>query len=61
MLHEQYSPPPIPRDSLMIDVIDEYLSLNGVINVAYEKRTNQNYQIGSEQWQQIKGFYRMVA
>jgi len=60
-LHEKYSPPIMPRDSLMIDVIDEYLSLNGVIDVVYEKKTNQTYQIETEQWQSLKGLYRTAV
>ncbi len=61
LLHERYSAPVIPRDSLMIDVIDEYLSLNGVIDVVREKRTNETYQIEMNQWESIKGVYRVAA
>ena len=53
-LHERYSAPIMPRDGLMIDVIDEYLSLNGVIDVVREKRTNETYEILPEQWNLIR-------
>jgi hypothetical protein len=53
-LHERYRSPVVPRRELMIDVLDEYLALNGVINCVYEKRTNQTYQITAEQWARIR-------
>lgn len=54
-LHERYSHPIVPKTSLMIDVVDEYLALNGVIDLVSEKRTNQTYQITAEQWQRMRG------
>jgi predicted protein tyrosine phosphatase len=59
-LHYRFTPPVIPRTELMIDVLDEYLALNGVINCVREKKTNETYQIQPDQWQQIRGAYKGV-
>jgi len=56
-LHDNFSPPKQPTDLVMIDVIEEYLSLNGVIDCVRERKTNETYQIEPEQWQQIRGGY----
>ncbi len=61
VLHDRYSGPPMPRDALMIEVVDEYLFMNGVIDVVRESKTCETYQIEPSQWQSIKGLYRMVA
>jgi predicted protein tyrosine phosphatase len=53
-LHNRFKPPVVPRTELMIDVLDEYLALKGVINCVYEKRTNQTYQITPDQWARIR-------
>lgn len=57
-LHERYSAPRVPTDIAMIDVVEEYLSLYGVIDVVREKRTHETYQIESGTWQNIKSQYR---
>lgn len=57
-LHERYSAPRVPTDTQMIDVVEEYLSLYGVIDVVREKRTHETYQIESGTWQNIKSQYR---
>ena len=49
-LHREYSPPKQPNRHLMIDVIEEYLSLNGIIDVVNEHRTCDTYQLTAEQW-----------
>lgn len=59
-LHNRYTPPVTPRTELMIDVLDEYLALNGVINCVYEKKTNEVYEIHEEQWQLIRESYKGV-
>ena len=56
-LHERYSAPVMPKDIQMIDVVEEYLSLNGVIDVVKEHRTSEIYQIESGTWQNIKSQY----
>lgn len=56
--HDRFAPPKMPTDIVMIDYIEEYLDVNGVIECVYEKRTNQSYQIGSDTWQNIKSQYR---
>lgn len=57
-LHERYSAPRVPTDIQMIDVVEEYLSLYGVIDVVREKRTHETYQIELGTWQNIKSQYR---
>lgn len=57
-LHERYSAPRVPTDIQMIDCVEEYLSLYGVIDVVREKRTHETYQIESGTWQNIKSQYR---
>lgn len=60
-LHERFDSPRVPNDTLMIDVVEEYLSLNGAIDCVREKRTQETYQIQEEEWQMIKGLYRRAA
>lgn len=57
-LHNRFTPPVIPRTELMIDVLDEYLALNGVINCVREKKTNEIYQIQPEHWQVIRATFK---
>lgn len=57
-LHDDYNPPIMPKDTQMIEVVDEYLATYGVINCVREAKTNQVYQIQPEQWQLIRGLYR---
>lgn len=56
-LHHVYDAPPVPPDALMIDVVEEYLALNGVIECVKEKQTRQTYRIQPEEWQHIKKGY----
>ena len=53
-LHEDYDPPKTPSLNAMIDVVEEYLFMNGVIDVIRESKTNEMYQLNSEQWQNIR-------
>lgn len=57
-LHERFSSPRVPTELQMIDCVEEYLALNGVIDVVREKRTCDTYQIESDTWQNIKSQYR---
>ncbi len=57
-LHEQFDAPKRPHDSLMIEVLDDYLVMNGVIECIREKQTRQTYQIQPEEWRHIKRGYR---
>lgn len=59
-LHRRFTGPPVPRTELMIDVLDEYIALNGVINCVREKRTSDVYQIEPNQWQVIRESYKGV-
>ena len=52
-LHEKFSAPIMLRDALMIDVVDEYLALHGVIDCVRESRTHETYQLNVEQWSAI--------
>lgn len=54
-LHERYSAPIMPSDFLMIDVVEEYLCMNGIIDVVCEQKTNEHYQVTSHQWDRIIG------
>lgn len=56
-LHERFSAPRMPKDIAMIDCVEEYLSLHGVIDVVREKRTHETYQIESDTWQNIISQY----
>lgn len=47
-----------PSDSLMIEVVDDYLMMNGVIVCVKEHRTCSTYQIQPEEWRHIKKGYR---
>lgn len=53
-LHYRFTGPVMPREGLMIDVLDEYVALNGVLDFVSEKRTSQTYQLMPEQWQEIR-------
>lgn len=52
-LHYRYTGPVLPRRELMIDVMDEYVALHGVLDFVSEKRTSQTYQLSEEQYQNI--------
>ena len=56
-LHHDFDAPRRPRDSLMIEVIDDYLVMNGVIECIREKQTRQTYSIQPEEWRHIKRGY----
>lgn len=53
-LHYRFTGPVMPKEGLMIDVLDEYVALNGVLDFVSEKRTNSIYQLMPEQWQEIR-------
>lgn len=53
-LHDIYDPPVRPKDSFMIDCVDEYLALHGVLDVVFESKTCISREISAEQWQQIR-------
>lgn len=58
-LHQTYSPPRMPSETAMIDCVEEYLSIHGVIDVVYESRTHETYQVEPSRWDLIVG--RAVA
>jgi len=57
-LHEEYDAPKRPKDSVMIEVVDDYLSMNGVIHCIKEKHTRGVYQIQPDEWHHIKKGYQ---
>ena len=60
-LHDRFSAPRMPSEVAMIDCVEEYLSLNGVIDVVCERKTHQLYQVGPDRWDLIKGGFREQA
>jgi hypothetical protein len=56
-LHDSYAPPRMPKDSLMIDVIEEELATHSVIALVHEKRTNESYHLDLEKWEHIRRSY----
>ena len=59
-LHDKYSPPPMPHVGLMVDVLDEYLALHGVIDLVREKSTSEIREMSADQWNQTRLDYRSV-
>ena len=57
-LHDKYSPPPMPHVGLMIDVLDEYMALNGVIDLVREKATNETREMSAAQWDLTRLSYK---
>ena len=53
-LHRDFSAPQMPKEGLMIDCVDEYLALNGIIEVVKDRVTAEHYQITAEQWARIR-------
>ena len=53
-LHNRFRPPIIPTDIQMIDCVEEFLSIHGVIECVREKNTHDPYLVGQDQWEQIK-------
>lgn len=60
-LHNEFDPPKMPKDTLMIDVIEEHLATHGTIECVRENKTNEVYEIPLESWEMVKGLYRRVA
>lgn len=57
-LHTRFNEQPrVPKEDLMIDVVEEYLSLNGVIHCIHEKKTKDIYEVSAEQWERIRASY----
>ena len=57
-LHDNFTQPRMPSDIAMLDVIEEYLSMYGVIDVVRETRTCETYQILPDQWNSIRATYK---
>jgi len=54
LLHHEYSAPQMPKEGLMIDVIDEYVALNGAVHAVYDRKTMEQYQITANQWARLR-------
>lgn len=54
-LHHDFDAPIKPKETLMIDVVEEYLSLHGTIDCIREKRTHEVYHISPNEWAHIRG------
>lgn len=59
-LHREFDAPRRPRDDVMIEVVEDYLTMNGVIHCIKEKHTRSCFEIQADQWQAIKRGYRSV-
>lgn len=57
-LHDRFDPPKMPRDGMMIEVVDEILVANGIIECVHSRDTSQTYQVTPEQWASYKEHYR---
>ena len=57
-LHEDYDQPKPPKPQAMIDVVEEYLSIHGIVECIREKQTRQTYVIQPEEWFNIRDGYK---
>lgn len=57
-LHEDFDPPKRPEDSRMIEILDDYIAVNGVITVIRESCTRDTQDISIDRWRSIKGSYK---
>lgn len=57
-LHDRFTGPKVPRDTLMVETLQDYLDEHGQIDCVREKSTHEVYQIHEDEWQLIKGIYR---
>ena len=49
-LHAAYSQPKLPSHSQMVEVVDEYLDVNGQVDCIKHNATREQYIINREQW-----------
>ena len=48
----------MPHVGLMVDVLDEYLALHGVIDLVREKATNETREMSAAQWDLTRLSYK---
>lgn len=60
-LHRRFTSPKIPADTLMLEVLQDYMDEHGAIDCVREHKTHEVYQIQSGEWEFIKGLYRRAA
>ena len=58
VLPHEFQAPRRPRDDMMVEVIEDYLTCNGVIHCIKEKHTRSCFEIQPEEWNAIKRGYR---
>ncbi len=54
-LHREYEAPRVPDIITMQDVLEEYIAINGVLDIVREHQTNQTYQVTTDQWELVRG------
>jgi hypothetical protein len=59
-LHNDFSPPIKPRETLMIDVVEEYLAVNGTVDCIRESKTRQVYQLTANEWERVRNGVQQV-
>jgi hypothetical protein len=57
-LHGDFDPPKRPEDSRMIEILDDYMAVNGVITVIRESCTRDTQDISIDRWHSIKDSYK---
>jgi hypothetical protein len=60
-LHNRFLPPLRPPEGLMIDVLDEYMALNGVLNCVKERKTSEIYQVQQPEWEHLRGLHGQTS
>lgn len=59
-LHADYSAPRLPDLGVMVEVVDEYLDLHGVIDCISHKKTSEIYQVTRPEWQHLVGRVHVI-
>lgn len=49
-LHHDYSPPKLPNFTTMVEVVDEYLDIQGQIDCIKHNSTREQFIVNREQW-----------
>jgi hypothetical protein len=58
VLHQEFDGPVVPPDTLMVEVVEDFLTMHGVITCVREKKTRSTFDIQPEDWRHIKRGYR---
>lgn len=57
-LHEKYRPPRMPKDSLMIEVVEQHLAENGLIYLHNYRRSQPPKIMPAHQWSAVRRRYK---